>query len=224
MNTNLVILPTRGRPEKARECLLALKEHSVISDFVIGIDDDDATDYMRYPVEGVTYEINPRLRMNGTLNLLVNKYADKYESIYFLGDDHLVRTPGWDEKLYAPIKEKGYGVSYGNDLFQGENLPTAVMQSSNLVQHLGYFSPPKLIHLYMDNYWKLLGQTIGALFYHDDVVIEHMHYLAGKSEEDAGYQEVNSGPTYTHDRQVFMDYFEKEYPEILKGLIEKFVV
>ena len=97
MNTNLVIIPARGRPKAAQEAFAALKEHSTISDFMIGLDDDDAHNYPE--IEGVIREVNPRLKMNGTLNLLVNKYHDKYETISFLGDDHRVRTPGWDATL-----------------------------------------------------------------------------------------------------------------------------
>ena len=48
-------------------------------------------------IEGVFYEVNPRLRMNGTLNLVATRYASNYKTIHFLGDDHMVRTKGWDE-------------------------------------------------------------------------------------------------------------------------------
>ena len=150
MNTNLVIIPTRGRPDKAKTAFDALKAHSRISDFMAGLDDDDTAYYPE--LDGVIIEVNPRLKMNGTLNLLVSKYQDKYETITFMGDDHLVRTEGWDEKLYAPIKERGFGIGYANDLFQGANLPTMVMMSTNISKSLGFFSPPKLIHLYMDNF------------------------------------------------------------------------
>ena len=90
MNTNLVIIPARGRPDKAQVAFDAFKELSKISDFLIGLDDDDADNYSE--IEGVIREVNPRLRMNGTLNLLVKKYQDKYETITFMGDDHIVRT------------------------------------------------------------------------------------------------------------------------------------
>lgn len=204
MNTNLVIIPARGRPDKAKVAFDALKEHSKISDFLIGLDDDDADNYPE--LDGVIREVNPRLRMNGTLNLLVKKYQDKYETISFMGDDHLVRTTGWDEMLYAPIKERGYGISYGNDLFQGENLPTMVMMSTNISKSLGFFAPRRLIHLYMDNFWKLFGQVTNCLTYVPDAIIEHMHYMAGKSEVDAGYQEVNSSEVGNHDAEVFREY------------------
>lgn len=201
MNTNLVIIPARGRPDKAQVAFDALKEHSVISDLLIGLDDDDADNYPE--MEGVIREVNPRLRMNGTLNLLVKKYQDKYETISFMGDDHIVRTAEWDKKLYEPIRNRGYGISYGNDLFQGENLPTMVMMSTNISKELGFFAPPRLIHLYMDNFWKLFGQVLSCLDYNPDVIVEHMHYMAGKSKVDAGYQEVNSSEIGNHDAEAF---------------------
>ena len=218
MNTNLVIIPTRSRPDNAERAMKQLQEFSVISDLMLAIDDDDEANYPR--LEGITYEVNPRLRMNGTLNLVANKYARKYKTITFLGDDHMVRTEGWDEKLYAPIEERGYGLAYGNDLFQGENLPTAVMQSTNIIRTLEYFSPPKLVHMYMDNYWKKLGQCIDALFYKKDVIIEHMHYLIGKSTVDEGYLEVNNDAIYQKDHDTFVEYLDKEFAGELNKVLD----
>ena len=206
MNTNLVIIPARGRPDKAEFAFYELKRLSKISDFMIGLDDDDADNYPE--IDGVIREVNPRLKMNGTLNLLATKYADKYETITFMGDDHLVRTDGWDEKLYETIKNRGFGISYGNDLFQGENLPTMVMMSTNIIKELGFMAPPKLIHLFMDNFWKVFGQVLGCLDYKGDVIIEHMHFMAGKSKVDAQYQEVNSSDVSSHDALAFKEYAE----------------
>jgi len=208
MNTNLVIIPARGRPDKAEFAFHELKRFSKISDFMIGLDDDDADNYPE--IDGVIRELNPRLKMNGTLNLLATKYADKYETITFMGDDHVVRTDGWDEKLYEPIKNRGFGISYGNDLFQGENLPTMVMMSTNIIKELGFMAPPKLIHLFMDNFWKVFGQVLGCLDYKGDVIIEHMHYMAGKSKVDAQYQEVNSSDVSSHDALAFKEYAETQ--------------
>lgn len=208
MNTNLVIIPARGRPDKAKFAFHELKRLSKISDFMIGLDDDDADNYPE--IEGVVREVNPRLKMNGTLNLLATRHADKYETITFMGDDHVVRTDGWDEKLYEDIKNRGFGIAYGNDLFQGENLPTMVMMSTNIIRELGFMAPPTLIHLFMDNFWKVFGQVLGCLDYRGDVIIEHMHYMAGKSASDAQYLEVNSSEVSTHDAIAFKDYAENQ--------------
>jgi hypothetical protein len=209
MNTNLVIIPSRSRPESIERAVKALKENSIISDICVAIDDDQADLYPR--LDGVIYEVNPRLRMNGTLNLVANKYADKYETIFFMGDDHLPSTHQWDHFLSGAIASKGYGLAYGNDLFQGKNLATAVMMSTNIIRIFGFMAPPKLVHLFMDNFWMLLGMDLDAIWYFDDVIIEHLHFLAGKSQVDAGYIENNSNDVGIADRQELARYIESTY-------------
>jgi len=216
MNTNLVILPTRSRPDSAERCINALKEHSTISDFVIAIDDDQSDLYPR--LEGVTYEVNPRLRMNGTLNLVANKYVDKYETIFFLGDDHLVQTPAWDQYLSGAIEQKGYGLAYGNDLLQGVKLATAVMMSTNIIKPVGYMAPPKLVHLFMDNYWMTLGKRLGTLWYFEKVIIEHLHPVAGKVAWDDQYREVNSDEISNGDKKEFTRYLNEEFDTEFKKI------
>jgi hypothetical protein len=209
MNPNLVILPTRNRPDAAKRCVDALAKCSVQSDICVAIDNDQADLYPRLP--GVIYEINPRLRMNGTLNLVANKYADKYSTVFFLGDDHLVRTPGWDATLAAPIASKGYGLAYGNDLLMGRDLATAVMMSTNIIRALGFMAPPKLIHLCMDDFWMNVGSRLAALFYFDQVIIEHLHPIAGKQRWDAGYIEANSDANNQADRAEISRYLKEEF-------------
>jgi hypothetical protein len=208
MNKVLLIVPTRGRPEKAQEFYDAYKNNSSITDLVFGLDDDD----VEYPrIDGVIYEVNPRAMMNGTLNLIANKYADQYDYIAFMGDDHRIRTPEWDVRLVEAIENLPYGIAYGNDLLQGENLPTAVLVNSNLIKTLGFMAPPAMKHLYLDNFWRDMGRAIGQLRYLGDVVIEHMHYLNGKAVEDAGYQEVNSNAIAIHDRTAYEHYVRNSF-------------
>ena len=212
----LLIVPTRGRPEKSIEFYEAFKGNSPISDLVFGLDDDD----IEYPrIDGVLYEVNPRAMMNGTLNLIATKYADKYDYIAFMGDDHRIRTPEWDVRLVEAIKDLPYGISYGNDLFQGANLPTAVLVNSNIIKKLGFMAPPAMKHLYLDNFWRDMGNKLGSLRYLNDVIIEHMHYLNGKAEEDAGYQEVNSMAIGTHDRLAYEQYVRDNFMDDFNKLV-----
>jgi hypothetical protein len=214
---NLLIVPTRNRPESALELLKEFNTTAVMSDIVFGLDDDDVSEYPEEVLEHA--ERNPRLRMGGTLNLLATKYADKYDYLSFMGDDHRPRTQSWDLRL-ANMIDEGPGIAYGNDLFQGENLPTAVMMSSNIVQAIGYMVPPVLVHMYMDNFWKNLGTALGQLCYRHDVVIEHMHYLAGKSQIDAGYKEVNHKSIYEKDAESYGKYMEQQFQKDLKKIQE----
>lgn len=206
MNKMLVIVPTRNRPDKVKEFYEQFKKTSIISDLIFGIDEDDTSEYPQF--EDAKYEVNPRLRMNGTLNLIATKYANDYEYIAFLGDDHRPRTWAWDKILTMNIQDNPYGIAYGNDLFQGERIPTAVVLKSEIVKRLGYMAPPVLIHLFLDNFWKLLGENLNSLVYNKDVIIEHMHYLVGKSPTDELYLEVNSDEISSHDHREFSKYVQ----------------
>jgi len=199
----LLIVPSRKRPQSCDELLTAFEETAEDADILFGIDDDDKSEYSSRVLEKAS--INPRLRMGGTLNLLATQNADKYEFLSFMGDDHRPRTQGWDKILSDAIGERP-GVAYGDDLLQGANLPTAVTMSAEIVRRIGYMVPPVLVHMYMDNFWRDFGVKIGNLQYRADVVIEHMHYLAGKAINDLQYQEVNASHVYEKDRIAYEDY------------------
>jgi Glycosyl transferase family 2 len=203
-NAVLVIVPARSRPAKSVEFAEAFFAHSTCSDLVFGLDGNDDHNYPRLP--GVQYEVNPRLRLVGTLNVIARKHMDQYEYLAFMGDDHRIRTPGWDQKLVAAIADLSHGIAYGNDLFMGANLPTTVLMKSSIVRTLGYMAPPSLTHLYSDNFWLDLGSALGSIRYVDDVIIEHMHYILGKAEADELYLDVNSTEMYERDRTAFETY------------------
>lgn len=216
MNSVLLIVPTRTRPESCIRFYESFVHNSRITDLVFALDDDD----VEYPrIDGVMYEVNPRMGMNGTLNFVASKYADRYDYLAFMGDDHRIRTDGWDEQLVDSISGIKNGVAYGNDLLQGENLPTAVLLDASIVRKLGYMAPPNQRHLYLDDFWKHLGTTLGTLRYSPEVIIEHLHFTAGKSVADDLYQEVNSSSMYDNDRFAYNMYIKDEFFNDLERLI-----
>lgn len=202
----LVIVPTRGRPDASVEFHKEFLQKSMISDLMFAIDEDDADSYPR--IDGVLYEVNPRMGMNGTLNYVATKYADNYKYIVFMGDDHRVRTFGWD--LVMAEKIGSLGVAYGNDLIQGQALPTAVMMSSKIIKAIGYMAPPKQKHMYLDNFWLDLGTRLNAIHYLEDVIIEHLHFSVGKSDMDSSYQETNDSAIYNADRVAYDEYLSTQ--------------
>ena len=202
----LVIVPTRGRPDASIEFHKEFLAKSMISDLMFAIDEDDADNYPR--IDGVLYEVNPRMGMNGTLNHVATKYADKYKYIAFMGDDHRIRTFGWD--IVMTEKMGSLGVAYGNDLIQGQALPTAVLMSSNIINAIGYMAPPKQKHMYLDNFWLDLGTRLNAIHYLEDVIIEHLHFSVGKSDMDSSYQETNDSAIYNADKMAYDEYLSTQ--------------
>lgn len=172
------------------------------SDLCIALDNDDDHQYPRR--DGVIYEVNPRVRMIPTLNQIAMKYKNQYKYIAFFGDDHIIRT-AWETKFIEYfIENNGIGIAYGNDLLQGEKLPTAVCLTSNIIDKLGYMVPTNLIHMYADNFWLDLGQELNIIKYFDEVIFEHLHPDNGKADRDSQYIESNS--VFGIDQQRYNEY------------------
>jgi hypothetical protein len=150
----------------------------------------------------------PRIRLGPTLNREALVWASGFPYVGFMGDDHLPRTEGWDRLICDALESiQGPGIVYGNDLFQGINLPTAVFMDSRIIQTLGYMCPPEQTHLYLDNAWKSWGEQTQRLRYLPEVVIEHLHpHANGKSDWDSRYEEVNSPEMYSHDLEAWNRY------------------
>lgn len=214
----LWLVPTRGRPDNARRLINAFAELRTLDDtelvFLLDEDDETKDDYEESVfLDGVNddygwlgYDIAERRRVGPTLNFYANKYAQTREHIGFMGDDHLPRTQGFDSLIRQSLVNGPVRIVYGNDLFQGSNLPTQVMMTSNIISTLGYMCPPGLTHLFLDNAWRYWGEQTNSLVYRPDVVIEHLHPQANKSEWDPLYQDVNSGEMWHHDQAEWNRY------------------
>ena len=225
MNTMITLVPTRGRPMNAAQLLSAHEELSTASDLLFVIDANDP-EHDQYHFE-VGQELcmtidNTSRGMAYPINKAANAIAkqDKYDFFAFLGDDHRPRTAGWDAILIQAMQRRP-SMAYGNDLFQGQRLPTMIAMTSDIVKALGGMVPPKMKHLYLDNFWKKLGEDLGSLTYIDAVVVEHMHPVAGKAEWDEGYKEVNAQEVYSFDALAYQNYIQSEAYEALKKKLRR---
>jgi hypothetical protein len=220
MTKSVVILPSRNRQHRIGKTILSLREHTKVSDIIVSLDEDDHMNYQRFA--GVNYEVGPvptRVGMNQKMNRMVDKLKNDYDYILWAADDTVVQTPGWDEILIDAIRDVPFGISYPNDLFQGENLPSnGTCFDSRIVHTLGYLAPPALYHLYLDNFWKLLGSELGTLRYKEDVIVEHFHYVNKKALNDPAYESVNSRAMYDADRTTYQEYVNNGLAADLKKI------
>jgi hypothetical protein len=192
--------------------------------FIVVDDDDPEIDGYR-AFTGFTLLVYPRQGkgMAKPLNRAASEIlaTNDYQYFAFIGDDHRPRTENWDDKLSDALDEIGTGIAYGNDLLQGEGLPTAVAMTADIVQALGGMTPPNMIHLYLDNFWLKLGQDT-AIAYLPEVIIEHLHPIAGKAAWDEGYREVNADDIYSSDARAFEQYISSDaYRQLLDELLDR---
>jgi hypothetical protein len=211
----LTIIPTRGRNDNSLRLFEAINATADFTEVVFAIDSDDVETYTGLidataGLGNVKVVIADRMGMNGTLNHWALWFSPDYDYICFMGDDHLPRTGGWDTKLTEAIGTNA-GIAYGNDLLQGENLPTAVVMSSKIIRATGFMSPPNLKHLFLDNYWLAMGQALENANYLPDVIIEHLHYTNGKAEHDERYAAVNNFEMHNGDQAIFAEYLATEF-------------
>lgn len=212
----VVIVPSRGRPDAAAELAMAFRETCTADTaLVFALDDGDPSEPGYFgaiqtaaPGQRVGYFIAANNSMVEALNKTAAMACgpDAAEPVFavgFMGDDHRPRTVGWDRAYLDALHELGTGIVYGDDGLQGENLPTQVAMTADIVQALGWMALPALRHLYVDNVWKALGATANCLRYLPDVLVEHMHPFAGKAELDDNYARVNSAEITAHDRHVY---------------------
>lgn len=214
----IVIVPSRGRPESVHplaEAFWATCTADTVLLFVVDASDPKldeykaAVDLEHKAGRAIGFGTGPSTTMvealNGAAEMLAND-DDTPFAIGFLGDDHCPRTVGWDAAYLEALRELGTGLVYGNDLIQGERIPTQVAMTADIVKALGYMAPPVLTHLYVDNYWKSLGTSADCLRYLPDVIVEHRHPSVGKAPWDAGYARVNESRMYARDEAAFRQY------------------
>jgi hypothetical protein len=226
-----VIVPTRGRPGNAARLAAAFRDTDALLAlpvFVADEDDPHLPAYRQLLEDGLI----PRLMIQGysrgqglcgALNYAAIRYAELYDAVGFMGDDHLPRTVGWDDKVMDALDSLEPRVVYGNDLLQGANLPTAVFMQSRMVRVMEMMAPAVMRHLYLDNFWKELGEALNGLVYLPEVIIEHLHPVAGKAAWDERYTVVNSGERDQADRREWADYrYDGRFDIVVRRIKEEY--
>lgn len=197
-----IIVPSRGRPANLERLWHAVNATAAGSfRFVACLDSDD---YANYPqLKRIEYMIAPRMRLAAWYNYAAESLAFDHRYLALWADDVVPETPGWDEALLGELEQVPFGVAYGDDCIQHENLPTHPIVTSSMFHALGWVTPPQLEHLYIDNAWKDLGQWTDSLKYRPDVITRHHHWIAGLAENDEVYRDANDGPRAEADQIAY---------------------
>lgn len=216
-----IVIPTRGRPENLKRVIQAWYETGAFghADMLVAIDADDP----RYPeyldliikqdadaIDFLTFQT--WWPMVTKLNVAARYAAESHRVVGFAGDDHVPRTDGWANSYLATLRRSMTGIVYGNDLHRGIHLPTQWAMTSDIITGLGRMVPARVHHLFCDRSILDLGRATQCIVYLPTVVIEHMHYRAGKAEKDIGYQSVNNRNNQEQDKARYLQWYETELP------------
>lgn len=95
-----------------------------------------------------------------------------FDYYHLQNDDIIYQTKDWDVLLTNKLIQPG--IAYGNDMFQGENLPTFPMISGDIVRKLGWLQLPTLNRYAGDVIWSIIGKQAMCLHYVPEVEILHI--------------------------------------------------
>jgi len=202
----LVICCTRGRSELALDMYHSLVMTSTNADLIFCIDRDDPKrpEYQKQLIAAHILVIDG-LSTTKMINMVFKIYPD-YHYYSITNDDVVYETEGWDKALMNKGK-----ISYGNDMCQGENMPTISVIDGDICRALDWLQMPTLTHLYGDCVWKVIGQSLKILDYHKDIITNHKHFMYNKKvEKDATYEKTNSSEMYRSDARAFEEWVREE--------------
>lgn len=198
----LVIMPSRGRPEQAIHAIAeGITFSTADTHYFVGIDEDDPylsiyeSLLMSSGRHGqVSVAVGPRQNLVQWTNFAAKAFAKNFRYLASFGDDHVPESLGWDSSLIQAIEDiGGTGFAYPEDLRRND-IPEAIVMSSNIVQALGWMMEPSLQHFYVDNVWADLGNGADAcIMFCPHVTVRHNHYQANPQvQRDNTYAEAES--------------------------------
>jgi hypothetical protein len=207
----LVIVPSRGRPRNVERLLKAVRSTARMATHIhVAVDDDDPElpGYERvFSNLGHHYDVletGSRKGLCAWTNEVAVRRAGEYPCLASLGDDHVPRTPGWDRALIRAIEDMGgTGLAYPWDGTR-EDVPEAVVLSSDIVAALGWMCLPELAHWFCDNTWADLGRGAGCLRHLRAVAVDHVHPATGKAPADATTRD--NGRSLDADRDAYYSW------------------
>lgn len=200
-----LLLPTRERPKRLLSFIASLEKNTALIDnieLVIYIDNDDLmTQQLDLQQPYIKKIIGPRGTM-GFYNTTCYRQSSG-DIIMLVNDDVLIRTQDWDQILRRKLEQYPDEIylAYPDDLFFSDHCSTFPILSRKTCELISdpypELYPKDVIDLHiMDIFWRLAYQGQNRMTYCKDIVFEHLHYLANKSDFDTTYSHRDSGKGY----------------------------
>lgn len=160
---------------------------------VLYVDGSDDYHRIRLPRNWrVHYE--PEWRgLQGSLQWCLERFPDASQ-YGWLADDTRPRTRGWDTSLERAAG--GWNLAYAKDLWMsedpiglealraGRDLSSGLCWGGDLIRTVGWWALPQVKQAGIDTAWTEITRPFALHRYLEDIVVEHLHYKAGKRPKD----------------------------------------
>ncbi|HEV8725743.1 MAG TPA: hypothetical protein VGW77_34440 [Candidatus Binatia bacterium] len=192
-----LLLPTRGRAALVRRLFDSLVQTTTDLrrlEVVLYIDEDDGESReISHPELSLIRIVGRPGETMGNMNRACYE-ASHGPYVMLINDDAVFRTVGWDTRVLEAASHfpDEIALLYGDDLDQGEAVPTFPIMSRTMCDVLGEICPRGYRNLHieshlLDIFKQLARMGHDRIRYLHDVIVEHMHYVVGKAAVDATY-------------------------------------
>lgn len=217
----LLIIPTRDRLWRLLESLSSIaRTQTGLCDILIVWDGPDqrivTIDSGPSSPQIMTRRNPVQLDMAPTYDKWARLWSPRYRCIGFGSDDFIFETPGWDRVLLDHLRSHPLAVMYGDDGLASENLCTTAWVDTDIIQGLGFASPPDLKHICFDNAWMAIGRGLGTIRYFPELKITHKHFQRDANLTDGSYLKSNSSFRIWQDTIVYDDFVTNRLPDLLR--------
>ena len=188
----VVLVPSRGRPGNVARLVAACRATCTADVLLMwGFDEDDPC--LQENLAAAQWHsiacVRPRMGLAAWTNYLCRAEIEAgplgFPYLASIGDDMVPVTTGWDTRLTEACGTTG--MAYPNDR-RRDDIPEAIVMTSDIVRALGWMSQPGLNHFFQDAVWRDIGVGAGCLRYLPDVIVEHRHpNVPGGDPPDATY-------------------------------------
>lgn len=189
-----VILPIRKRPDNLKRFFDNVKDTSSgLVNLIFYIDNDDpqsiedVTTHAKRTGIQCDMAIGPRIFLSEALNVAAANWKTDYAMI--AGDDVLFKVKNWDRMVVEEIDKfpAKIGIVSSNDGYAPANFLTHFGLHRNWVKVQGYLAPSFFCTDYTDTWYNDIADILGVKKVLP-VLVEHLHYLAGKAQYDDVYR------------------------------------
>lgn len=193
-----LLLPTRGRVSLVRRLFASVvqtTENLRRVEIVLCIDEDDRESLeIDHPELSLIKTVGRPGRTMGEMTRACYE-SSRGRYVMLINDDVIFRTTHWDVRVLETATRFSDDISliYGNDLDQGDAVPTFPILSRAVCDLLGEVCPRGYRHLHIESHWLDIFKQLARLghkriCYLDEVIFEHMHYVVGKAAIDPTYE------------------------------------
>jgi hypothetical protein len=155
-------------------------------------------------------------------NILANETTE--EIISMIGDDMVFKTKDWDVKIlqeFENIPSDKIKAVHCNDDCHKSALAVNLFCHRNYIKAVGQFMREEFQINWVDQWLHQVFNSVGRIVYRDDIMIEHRHWVLGKSVRDKTADRMAIADTNKVSDKLWYDLVNERIKDV--KLISKFV-